>query len=233
MGGRAFLAAVGILLAQSPYRPLLLGVTPLQPTGTWGGRAPFPTGGRIGYSLGAYGAKEYYNRKGTFGWFIFFQAISWFLATEEVVADILHFSLSDSGTFPRLRHPFSNVGGAGLVYRKPLSPKWYFTLPADLRIVYLSYHRWSIETPTGFQYDLLIESNSFIGFALSPTLWMRLENEKDLFLGMGIAYPLLWGRGSYYTITKQSPDGQRFTERSPYYLVPRYIEFRFLVSFRP
>lgn len=233
VGCRALLAAIGVLLAQSPYRPLILGITPVQPTGAWGGSQPFPAGGRAGYSIGACGVKEYYNRTGTFGWFVFFQAISWSLRTREMVADLLRFSVADSGEFPTLRLPFSNIGGAGLVYRKPISSKWHFTLSADMRIAYISYRQWSITTPAGIQYDLLVESNSFIGFALSPTIWMRLEEDNDTFLGMGLAYPVLWGRGSYYTITKQTPDGQRFIERNPYYLVPRYVEIRAIVSFRP
>lgn len=232
MGSRTLLAAIGILAAQPAYRPWVLSITALQPLGNWGMRHPFPTGARFGYSVGASGAKEYYNRSGTLGWFVFFQAMSWHTDRQALLADILRMPVrSDSTDFFGLRMPFSNVGGIGVVFRQKLSPRAFLTLPVDARITYVNYRQWSLELPSGTQYDILIESNSFIGIGITPTVWFKAEKDKETFMGLGVGYPIMWGRPSYYTVIKRSPDSQTTMERQSYYIVPRYVEVRMVVSF--
>ncbi len=234
MGCRTLLATVGILAAQSAYRPWVLGLTPLQPISYWGMRHPFPKGARFSYSIGAIGAKEYYDRSGTFGWYIFFQAVPWLTNREILLSDALRIPItSDSSDLTKLRLPFSNVGGIGLVFRRKFSPRAFLTVAADVRITYVSYRQWSLELPSGTQYNLLIESNSFIGFGVTPTLWFQTKEEEKTLVGVGLAYPIMWGRSSYYTVTKRPPDGQITTERHSYYIVPRYVEVRLVVSFIP
>ncbi|MCX8112559.1 MAG: hypothetical protein N3E49_05105 [Bacteroidia bacterium] len=234
MGCRALLATISLLSAQSPYKPLIFGVTPLFPTETWGQiSAYFPQSGAAGYSIGAFGAKEYYNRQGTLGWFVFFQAISWSLRTKSILDGLLPPLPNDSTDIRNLRLPFSNVGGLGLIYRFHLSSKWHITLPADLRIHYISYPVWNINRPSEGEYLILIESNSFIGIGISPTLWLRLAEEKRTFLGLGLSYPLTWGRPAYYTVTSRSIAGDTRSETGSYYLPPRYVEVRVLAAFQP
>lgn len=234
MGCRTLLATVGILVAQPTYRPWVVGITALQPVSRWGTRHPFPEGSRFSYSVGAIGTKEYYNRSSTFGWYVFFQAMSWLTDRQALLSDALRIPItSDSSDLTKLRLPFSNVGGIGLVFRRKFSPRAFLTVPADVRITYVSYRQWSLELPSGTQYNLLIESNSFIGFGIAPTLWFRMEENEKTLVGVGLAYPIMWGRNSYYTVTKRPPDGQTTTERHSYYIVPRYVEVRLVVSFVP
>lgn len=234
MGRAALVAIIGMLVGQKPDRPIFVGVLSAFPTGRWGSmKGPFPETGYSGYSIGAMGAKAHYNRKGSLGWFIFFQAISWEVSRQKIASSLTGSPISDTTNLSRLQLPFSNIGGAGVIYRKILSPSWHLTIPIDLRITYLSYRFWELNKPSGEKLFILMHSNSFIGFGVSPTVWRRIEEGKKGFIGFGISYPLVWGRAAPYTIKVISPSGEVSEKTQSYYLPPQYIELQFLLAFQP
>ncbi|MCX7651737.1 MAG: hypothetical protein N2200_02570 [Bacteroidia bacterium] len=220
--------------AQNPYRPLVVGLTALFPTGAWGrSHSPFPQNGRAGISYGAYGAKEYYDPSGRFGWFVFFQAVSWEVDRQNLIQDLILQPLPDNADYTAYRLPFSNIGGLGLIYRYAPKNRWYFSLPVDVRITYTNYRQWVIVLPSQVSHSVRIESNSFLGFAVTPTFWIRLDQKKKMYVGLGLAYPMVWGKPAYYTIYTTHSDGGTQTVRREYYLPPQYVEFRMLVAFVP
>lgn len=234
MGRTALVAIIGILVGQKPDRPVLVGISSAFSTGRWGSKkGPFPETGYSGHSVGAMGAKAYYNRKGNLGGFIFFQVISWEVSRRRIVSSLTGSPISDTTNLSRLQFPFSNIGGAGLIYRKILSPDWHLTIPIDLRITYVSYHFWELNKPSGEKLLILMQSNSFIGFGISPTVWKRIEEGKKGFIGFGVSYPLVWGRAAPYTIKVISPSGEVSEKTQSYYLPPRYIELQVLLAFQP
>ncbi|MEN3040798.1 MAG: hypothetical protein ABDH66_04575 [Bacteroidia bacterium] len=234
MGRRTFLAAIGLLYAQGSYRPFTVGVSTILPTGVWSrSQPPFPQGGHAALSYGAYGAKEYYDKTGRFGWFIFFQAVTWDIDRQALIESIISQPLPDRRLAYSYRLPFSNVGGVGLIYRYASQEGWYISFPLDIRITYINYPQWVITLPALPTYLLLIESNSFLGFAMTPTFWKRVERGKQVFWGVGLSYPVVRGKPAYYVIQRISENGEMVTQRHAYYLPPQYLELRMIVAFAP
>lgn len=232
MGSRACLAALTLLWAQKPYRPFTLALSPSIPIGAWGAsKRPFPKDGYARYSHGFYLAKEYYNRRGILGWFVFFQAISWQMPISRLIQSRLPLGIEIADTIPILRLPFSNVGGFGIIYRQQIGEKSYLTIPLDLRIAYVGYPLWSVPLKGGGEARLLVESNSYLGIGISPSFWYRIDPIRRLYAGGGIGYAFIDGRPSYYNFSYTLKPGEVSAQRESYYLPPRYVEIRGGIAF--
>ncbi|MCS7296639.1 MAG: hypothetical protein RMK19_03995 [Bacteroidia bacterium] len=231
MASRAFLAGLSLIFAQKLYRPFVIGGSGLYPMGAWQEkRHPFPAGGHIRYAVGLYGAKEYYNRQGRLGWFPFFQLIQWSLNQQSFFSS---FVSQETISSLRSRSPLSNIGGLGVVYRFPLKTGLWCAFSGDLRIAYVSYPSWELLLKSGEVLRILIESNSYIGCAVSPTLWVDLLQNKKTLFGISMSYPLLWGKPSFFTYSLLRDTLQLQSERRSYSLSPSWIELRLQISFLP